>query len=577
MEDMHTPIKDESMEDEKEITITVASGGVDKQLKLNATDNDEGALFLLMSLFGLSGKTGFTLRTRANPVKNIPVADLQDGEKYLVVFREDQQPGAKYRPYTTPSKVNSTQAKALYTNENIIDLHPWFHPETCKLNKTWQILQAPDDKIYKLAASAIHDAVMKSNIPTHWTNANAIREGWHTAIVARWIDRALTRDEELETKPENALMTLHQLPTYDGKQPDFSITNCTNTFPIETLVFSEGKQDESSHTPIQTEAQAFLYLAGSDCSHFSTTSHYVPLATLVGNRSKCFSLTVYFPGNGQWWAIKLVEFSVKNNQDQIAKLLVFLKDHVLPFLQTADIATKQDPDVYYDRPVWLNTAEDEVQCFGSDGMGCKTLRCGNFGYKLLGRVPDEFESCVKQLLADEEAEYNSETHILKYSWLPQAATNTFEWKHVHCLLSQLDHIHNRSLVHGDVWSGNIVWTDAGAKLIDWELLSAIDEKYPHGYSQEPAFPRHKKAKTGELMKPNHDIFAVGKYLDATFSISGKDKAKFRQLLASMMTDTYKFENNRALNVTLTWKKRSRCDTGEPMTTLTAVQAPRKKR
>eukprot|EP01006_Ploeotia_vitrea_P038647 TRINITY_DN66258_c2_g2_i2.p1 TRINITY_DN66258_c2_g2~~TRINITY_DN66258_c2_g2_i2.p1 ORF type:complete len:607 (+),score=54.89 TRINITY_DN66258_c2_g2_i2:586-2406(+) len=491
------------------------------------------------------------------------------------------QKGTKFRPYTTPSKLTSTQAKALYANKKIIELHPWFHPKLRELNKEWQNLNAPNDKIYTLAASAIHDAMMKDNIPDNWSKANCIREGWQTAIVARWIDRALTRDEELADNPESAFMTLHQLPTYDGKQPDFSITNCTNTFPIETLVFSEGKQDESSHTPIQTEAQAFSYLAASDCSHFSATAHYVPLATLVGNRSQCFSLTVYFPGDEQWWAVKLVEFSVKNNQEQIAKLLVFLKDHVLPFLQTSDQATKPDKDVYYDRPVWLNTVKNEIKCFGPGGMGCTTLRCGNFGYKLLGHVPGEFGSLVKELLADRQAEYDPETHILKYSWLPQAAGNNFKWDHVHCLLSQLECIHNHGLVHGDVWGGNIVWTDDGAKLIDWELLSLIDAKYPQGYSRDMAFPRHGNAKTGQLMKPDHDIFAVGQYLRSSFTITGKDKLKFQTLLDSMTNkqSTYKFQKERSLRVKLTLKKRYRCDQdeGEPMTTLAAVQSPRKKK
>lgn len=90
------------------------------------------------------------------------------------------------------------------------------------------------------------------------------------------------------------------------------------------------------------------------------------------------------------------------------------------------------------------------------------------------------------------------------------------------IIEQLQCIHSRGYVHGDVRHANIIVSGDDATLIDYDYTSPISEspRYPPGYHGNDVIPcRHCDARAGSSMHCLHDIWALCHILGVEQSVS----------------------------------------------------------
>lgn len=107
------------------------------------------------------------------------------------------------------------------------------------------------------------------------------------------------------------------------------------------------------------------------------------------------------------------------------------------------------------------------------------------------------------------SQINNSTFVLSYTY--SVSTNAVNAKHFAALIRKIKSMHAKNLVHGDIRSSNVVFTDnTGCIILDFDFCQPIDSAYyPQGFvSDVPDVTRHENARAGNPIAAEHDWFAV---------------------------------------------------------------------
>lgn len=96
------------------------------------------------------------------------------------------------------------------------------------------------------------------------------------------------------------------------------------------------------------------------------------------------------------------------------------------------------------------------------------------------------------------------------------------------LLQQLWKLHQEELVHSDLHEVNIVYTEQGAQLIDYDYTDKEDVQYPDSYAFY-ANERHLEARPWSLRKKIHDHFALLLIMKNKVEVSFEVKEKLKSI------------------------------------------------
>jgi hypothetical protein len=101
------------------------------------------------------------------------------------------------------------------------------------------------------------------------------------------------------------------------------------------------------------------------------------------------------------------------------------------------------------------------------------------------------------------------------------------------LFEQLEKLHAKGLVHGDIRAYNMLFPRTGGILIDFDYSGKDAVKqYPDGFWTDlPDTKRHKRAVAGALLRKEHDCFSLGAVL--SFYACETDVAGWKELVESL--------------------------------------------
>jgi len=155
-----------------------------------------------------------------------------------------------------------------------------------------------------------------------------------------------------------------------------------------------------------------------------------------------------------------------------------------------------------------------------DGLVYKLFKIGKDSYtkinddvvkKYLG---DNYFSNMKVEKLTSEDLSTSEFHffLLTYKFISAISKTVYTLGDFVPVAEALQKLHSESFVHSDVRMANIVFTENGGKLIDFDLTDKVGECYPIGYNNFPE--RHseaKEAKSRQIVHDRHSLVYVAKH------------------------------------------------------------------
>ena len=138
------------------------------------------------------------------------------------------------------------------------------------------------------------------------------------------------------------------------------------------------------------------------------------------------------------------------------------------------------------------------------------LRCQGFVYKLFDTESENPNlDIVKLILPEAEVKNLSEDGrycLLKYQ--DREGNGSPNQKAFRQILSQLHEIHEIGYVHSDIREANIVFGKEEAWIIDFDLVSEENKRYPYGYNHSTIKERHPEARALSAKKKIHDVYAL---------------------------------------------------------------------
>lgn len=292
-----------------------------------------------------------------------------------------------------------------------------------------------------------------------------------------------------------------------------------------------GLQDHDDYRPILLLALNFNYIS-LDLAFPSTkgghmeTSEWVTFSEAIGNGTETF------------WTIQvaMVNIARDNGREKLKYVLRFIAD-TLQFIQKLDPMPREQ----FKTPWWKTKPEGKVTgaekfgdnvtivtCLSESETGSEKKRkhvYKEFCYYL--RQKDDFnevETCIEkkdqrwppnqELLGQLGDLYSSwkvqdgpfGIKILEYDYIEGGSwpTSKAAWLQV---LKQVEIMHSNGYVHGDLLPRNLIFSGDMGRVIDFDLTRNEGNPYVSGYNIN--FPyRHEKARPGEKMAKEHDVWAL---------------------------------------------------------------------
>jgi hypothetical protein len=156
-------------------------------------------------------------------------------------------------------------------------------------------------------------------------------------------------------------------------------------------------------------------------------------------------------------------------------------------------------------------------------------------------VAQERAKLMQDVLGDQICMYatRKDRVLVSYCYIPGSheATSVGQFA---SLIEQIAKIHKKRIVHGDIRLGNVVFTDSGAELIDFDLCGKERrDRYPDRFLADiDDGVRHGDARADRLMRAEHDWFSAAAVMnlfqvaDATGGSASEAFSTARTLLES---------------------------------------------
>ena len=148
----------------------------------------------------------------------------------------------------------------------------------------------------------------------------------------------------------------------------------------------------------------------------------------------------------------------------------------------------------------------------------KVYKHNNLVYKFGGGDTETQVAMVKKILGDDyfsEMKAEQLTHddrhwLLKYRYIEATTGKVCALVYFIQVATALQKLHDAGYVHADVREANILFTDDGAKLIDFDITDKIGEPYPIGYTTS-FVERHPQATdqgTRQIVHDRHSFIVL---------------------------------------------------------------------
>jgi hypothetical protein len=155
-------------------------------------------------------------------------------------------------------------------------------------------------------------------------------------------------------------------------------------------------------------------------------------------------------------------------------------------------------------------------------------------YKLydneLSEDPSASNQALKQLGGDylhnvSITQLNKRVHCLQYDYISATMPQLCQFAFI---MKDLNRLHLKGYVHGDIRKENLLFSDNYAWMIDFDLTQLEDTLYPSNYNSSIE-ERHRDARVSRPMKKSHDLYALSIIIEHFFVHSGQTTYSFEDL------------------------------------------------
>ena len=335
-----------------------------------------------------------------------------------------------------------------------------------------------------------------------------------TAVICRLLDRFLFPDKDMKMGG-----CFHQLPTYAGSiihSADLLVCSLNSGVPMDIVLASDYKISDEKVAYLKTighSVQKVAYL--ETIGHCVQSANMYPYQRVVlglvvsGNNLKL--LVCQNNGDKRLLAVEAIE---TNSASDIWRFLCVLYACVhyllvspvqIPRLHVSDIVVKcedgsvEDHKCLSDRVVECVKSKRVHKYFDS--------KCHEHNYELIRELELLPNADLIPLSSD------NRFHCLSYDYLePKDVTHVVSPKDFEPLLLQLSKLHGKGLVHSDVRCANIILTNNGGHLIDFDLVEREGVKYPYLYNCDIP-ERAPGAISGFPRRKEHDRISIVKCMN----------------------------------------------------------------
>lgn len=353
----------------------------------------------------------------------------------------------------------------------------------------------------------------------------------YSSVFFRALDRFLFPDSEIGCVLHEPVLAKDS--NNHTNRPDGYIALLKDGLPSSPILVSDFKKDDKEYGKAVNESLGYFQCV------VDVAKLYVPILVMPCTPNK-LSLFLCWPTAEKAHAtIKILE-EIRSDETQFAKFFNALK-----FAVGAVIDLKGRFQVEPKKGVQLI---EELK-------SPKVYKHENLVYKLFeGGDTKTNVDVVKRILGDDylsnlEAEQLTSDHrywLLTYQYIPATTRKVHTLDNFRQVAAALQKLHNAGYVHADVRKANIVCTDDGAKLIDFDLTDKIGTHYPSGYNTdfEERHPQatDSDAHSRQIVHDRHSLFSVIKMLVNTLSNAQKkylDEQRYKETDLSSIINTCK--------------------------------------
>ena len=181
--------------------------------------------------------------------------------------------------------------------------------------------------------------------------------------------------------------------------------------------------------------------------------------------------------------------------------------------------------VEYENPCFVPFADRDVEQIGRRVFLDQDKQTV---YKLYDNILSEDPSASNQALKQLGGDYlhnvsitqlNKRFHCLQYDYI-SAMMKPHQLCQFAFIMKDLNRLHLKGYVHGDIRKENLLFNENYAWMIDFDLTQLEDTLYPSNHNSSIE-ERHRDARASRPMKKSHDLYALSIIIEHFFGHSGQ--------------------------------------------------------